>query len=173
MNEPVFNAEEVFSIALQMERNGQVFYARAAEGATDPQARTLFQELAHWEGEHEKAFAAMQAAFARDPGEILLLDPNAEETKYLQAFAEGRIFDLRSGPEDLLDACGNKLDMILRAAVSVEKESVVFYTAIRGVCRREGDRQSMAAIIEEEMRHVRFLSDILAGMKTQGQPRTN
>lgn len=165
MSDPAFNAEEVFSIALQLERNGQVFYTRAAEGATDPQARTLFLELARWEGEHEKTFAAMLASFARDPAEMLLLDPEAEEGKYLQAFAQGRIFDLRTGPEDLLEACGGKLDMILRAAVSVEKESVVFYTAIRGVCRREEDRESIAGIVEEEMRHVRFLSEILAGMK--------
>lgn len=164
MNEPAFNAEEVFSIALQMERNGQAFYTQAAEGTTDPETRKLFLELAHWEREHEKLFSGMQGAIARDPAETLLLDPNAEETKYLQAFAQGRIFDLQSGPSDLLDACQNKLDMILRAAISVEKESVVFYTAIRGVCRREEDRESIASIIEEEMRHVRFLSDILASV---------
>ena len=59
----LFNADEVFEMAEQIERNGAKFYRRAAEGAGDPHERDLLNELADWEETHQRVFAAIRAAY--------------------------------------------------------------------------------------------------------------
>ena len=67
-----FNADEIFEIAEQIERNGAGFYRRAAEAVEDSQKRRILLDLASREDEHEKTFAAMRltdaVSFTRDTG---------------------------------------------------------------------------------------------------------
>jgi len=70
-----FNAIEVFEIAEQIERNGEVFYRRAAERFRDSEAGGIFAKLAGWEVKHEAAFAALRKQLAKEPDELLRIDP--------------------------------------------------------------------------------------------------
>ena len=54
-----FNADEVFEMAEQIERNGARFYRTAAEKF--PEVNPLLLELAAMEDKHEKTFAAMRS----------------------------------------------------------------------------------------------------------------
>ena len=56
-----FNADEVFEIAEQIERNGSSFYNHGAELVSDEVTRKLLLSLATWESRHEKLFAEMRA----------------------------------------------------------------------------------------------------------------
>ena len=62
-----FNAQEIFKMAEQIERNGVIFYKKAAEDATDPEAKEFLTFMAEIEGEHENVFATMRAEL--DAGE--------------------------------------------------------------------------------------------------------
>ena len=53
-----FNADEVFEMAEQIERNGAKFYRAAAKKF--PSLRDVLLELAAMEDDHEKTFAAMR-----------------------------------------------------------------------------------------------------------------
>lgn len=157
MTDVSLNASEVFEIAEQIERDGQAFYRLAAERTELAEGKTLFRELADWESVHEQTFKALHAKCMRDPQEMIKLDPDGEEAKYLDALAHGKIFDLRRGPDDLVDACGGDLLLMLRAAIARENEAVVFYTALQAGAVSEEDRQRIEAIVQEEMSHVRIL----------------
>ncbi|MCH7559530.1 MAG: rubrerythrin, partial [Planctomycetes bacterium] len=54
-----FNADEVFEMAEQIERNGAKFYRAAAKKF--PELSQVLSDLAVMEDEHEKTFAAMRA----------------------------------------------------------------------------------------------------------------
>ena len=54
-----FNAEDVFEMAEQMERNGAKFYKESAGGLSDSPAKTLLDRLAEMEEAHEKMFASI------------------------------------------------------------------------------------------------------------------
>ena len=51
-----FNADEVFEIAEQIERNGAKFYRSIAEKINDTNKKQLLANLAKMEDEHEQIF---------------------------------------------------------------------------------------------------------------------
>jgi len=48
-----FNADEIFEMAEQIERNGASFYRKSAESIDDPAEKKLLLDLAAMEDEHE------------------------------------------------------------------------------------------------------------------------
>lgn len=153
-----FNANEILAVAEQIERNGASFYRRAAEGMED-ESHDMLLELAEMEDEHEKTFARMRADL---PGQDWAEphDPTGEAELYLQSFAAGYVFDLNADPLERL-AGAKSLKSILRAAIGLEKDSIVFYVGIREAVPQGLGRGKVSDIISEEMSHVRILSDHL------------
>ena len=52
----VFNADEVVGMAVEIERNGQRFYARGREIVSEPAVKKLMADLVAWEKGHERLF---------------------------------------------------------------------------------------------------------------------
>ncbi len=55
-----FNADEIFEMAEQIEKNGASFYRKSAEAIADTGAKKLLLDLAAMEDEHEKTFADLR-----------------------------------------------------------------------------------------------------------------
>ena len=160
-----FNADEIFEIAEQIERNGAKFYRRASEVAADPKAHDLLAMLADMELRHEKTMQAMREDLWRENpewlGDFFNLDAANEAAQYLQAVADGRIFDLTADPASLVGDDSSLAD-ILTTAIGLEKDTIVFYLGIKEAVPDALGKEKMDAIIFEEMSHVRVLSDELA-----------
>ena len=92
--------------------------------------------------------------------EAPVADPDDEAGLYLQAFAEGLVFDPDSAPEDLLGPSPSPGE-ILHAAIGLEKDSIVFYVGIKNMVPRRRGQRRIEEILQEEMRHVTQLSDWL------------
>jgi rubrerythrin len=153
-----FNADEVFEMAEQLERNGGKFYRSAAENADDSENRKLLLELAKMEDQHEKTFQAMRAELPAKEKESKVFDPQGEAALYLRALADTRVFfekkiDLTSMLE------------ILKAAIEAEKDSIVFYLGMKEAVPENLGRDRLDNIIAEEMGHIRLLGKKLAAMK--------
>ena len=87
-----FNADEVFEMAEQLERNGGKFYRSAAENADNSENRSFLLELAKMEDQHEKTFKAMRAELPAKAKESKVFDPQGEAALYLRALADTRVF---------------------------------------------------------------------------------
>lgn len=157
-----FNADEVFEIAEQIERNGAKFYRTAAERF--PVVNKLFLELAAMEVEHEKTFAAMHAEISDAEREVTVFDPEGEGRMYLRALAEGNVFDTKTDPVALLDGM-ETAEEVLRMAIGLEKESVVFYVGLKSNVSARAGKDKVEVIIGEEINHIAILSKELAGLK--------
>jgi len=144
------NADSVFKIAEQMERHGAEFYQAAARGADDNQ-RSLLMALAEMEFNHERTFAAMRTAFAK--GELRSVAPpaNSQGALYLQAIADGGIFDDES--VDVLTGA-ESIDKIFDIAISLEKDSIVFYQSMKSIVPPGRVHQQLDEIIEQEIGHI-------------------
>jgi rubrerythrin len=57
-----FNADEVFEMAEQLERNGAKFYHDAAEGDVGQSNKQMLLDLAAMEEAHEKTFKCFRSA---------------------------------------------------------------------------------------------------------------
>lgn len=148
-----FNAGEILEMAQQIERNGARFYRLAAKGADKPDERELFLELATMEEEHEGVFAAMTRELSGTEWESTTFDPHGEGAAYLKAMADGHVFDLQVDPTDIFNRL-KSIEDILRKAIELEKDSIVFYVGIMDMVPENLGRDRMKHIIREEMDHI-------------------
>lgn len=154
-----FNADEVLEIAETIERNGAQFYGKAADSASGSVA-DLFRKLAEMEVQHEQTFKAMRSELGEAETNPVTFDPYSEGVLYLQALADGKIFDIKANPADALSGSETPQD-VLRTAIGLEKDTVVFYLGLRDIVPGNRGRDRVEDIIQEEMSHVRILSEKL------------
>ena len=150
-----FNADEVFEMAEQIERNGARFYRAASEKFSE--VSQLLLELAAWEDKHEKTFAAMRAELSGTEAEPPVFDPDGQAQLYLQAMADEHIFNIKADPVNQL---GNldRPDEVLKMAMGMERDSIAFYTGLKESVSRRAGKDKVEAIIKEEMNHIAILS---------------
>ncbi|MFN4190784.1 MAG: ferritin-like domain-containing protein [Pseudothermotoga sp.] len=159
----MFNIDEVFEIAEQIERNGSTFYTKAAEKFPEYSKKAIFMKLADMEKEHEKRFHNMRMEVAKKEREISqFLDPTGEAAKYLQAIANSKVFDLRTDPTIKFKDI-RSVSELLRVAIDVEKDSIIFYLGIKESIPEGLGRDKIDLIVKEEMGHVQILTELIEG----------
>ena len=146
-----FNADEIFEIAEQIERNGAKFYRTAAENITEPSKKKFLIHLAEMEDEHEQTFKTMRSHLTQDEKIVTTFDPNGESEKYLRALADTRVFYEK-------EIVTTSLEDIYKTAITAEKDSIVFYLGMKDVIPEHLGKQKLDGIIKEEMSHIRLLS---------------
>ena len=148
-----FNADEIFEMAEQIERNGAKFYREAAENASDADVKEMLLSMAAMEDGHVITFSQMRKELSAEDKEYNVFDPDNEVAQYLQTMAdfhgtEGKV----SSTEKLT---GNEsMSEILRIALQAEKNSIAFYVGIKDMLVTKSGKQKVQAIIIEEMAHV-------------------
>ena len=153
-----FNADEIFEIAEQIERNGAKFYRTGAENIIDANKKKLLIELAEMEDEHENTFKKMREELTSDEKVIMTFDPDGEAEKYLRALADTRVFY-----DKKIDT--NSFEKILKTAITAEKDSIVFYLGMKEVVPANLGKQKLDKIIKEEMNHISLLSKELLSLE--------
>jgi len=152
-----FSADEIFVMAEQLERNGAKFYRDSAKKVEDPDFRKLLNDLAQMEIEHEKTFIALRAEITEKEKESSVFDPEGEAGLYLRALADSRVFF-----EKEMDVIS--LEEILKAAITAEKDSIVFYLGMKDAVPENLGKGRIETIIREEMGHIKFLSSKLVSL---------
>ena len=157
MNNITFNASEVLEMAEQIERNGIKFYRKAAPIFSEQEIRETFLDLAEMEVEHEKTFADMRKNLREGFRESTVYDPENEIALYLQAMANGHVFDPQKDVSKLLT--GNEtLQEVLEMAIDAEKNSIVFCLGLKNFVPVKAGKDKVEAIIAEEMKHISILN---------------
>jgi len=153
-----FNADDVFEMAEQMERNGGKFYRTAAENTTDPDNKGFLLSLAEMEDQHEKTFKAMRAELTGHDKASTVFDPEGEAALYLRALSDTRVFF-----EKEIDV--TSMRNILKSAIEAEKDSIVFYLGMKEAVPENFGKGRLDGIIKEEMGHIKVLSKKLVAHK--------
>ena len=149
----IFNAGEVFEMAVKMEKNGAAFYQQAAETVDDAEQKKMLLGLADMEVDHEKTFNNLRQELGADNPDYF--DPSGEAVAYLKSIVDMEVFFKRE-----IDLSSMKT--ILREAIMAEKDAIVFYVGIKAMVPDETGKKKIEAIIKEEMGHIRLLSGKLA-----------
>jgi rubrerythrin len=157
-----FNADEVFKMAEQIERNGAKFYRAAAEKL--PAVRQVLTDLAVMEDEHEKTFADMRAQLSGRERELMVFDPEGEVQMYLSLMAGGQVFNVKVEPAEQLKGKETAED-ILETAIDIEKESIAFYAGLKECVPPRAGKKKVEAIIREEFGHIATLSEQLSALR--------
>lgn len=150
-----FNADEIFEMAEQMERNGAQFYRSAAENITDGKNKELLLRLAEMEVEHEKTFVEMRASLTPQDKQSSVFDPEGETVLYLKALVDTRVFFKKE-----IDVTSMK--DILKEALLAEKDAIVFYLGMKDLVPAARGKSHIEKIIKEEMEHIKLIGRELA-----------
>jgi len=148
-----FNADEIFEMAEQIERNGAKFYREAAGKISNREMKEMFLNMATMEDGHLKTFQEMRKELAAQEKAETVFDPYNEATLYLQTMADGKgIEGMKSPTEELT---GNESSQeLLEIAIGAEKNSVLFYVGLKDLVTAKAGRDKVETIIREEVKHV-------------------
>ena len=160
-----FSPDELLKIAEQIERNGNSFYSSAAKTNTRQKTRDLLHKLADMELEHEKVFAEMRRKLSNVGDSTFVYDPEDHAILYLQAWADGQVFD-EEGNLALQLIENKNVEEILQIAIGLEKDSILFYLGMKEMITEERGQSEIDAIIAEEMKHIAILSSELKSLRS-------
>ena len=159
-----FNADEVFEIAEQIERNGMRFYRKTADSASDKETKQMLLEMADMEAGHLLTFEHMRRHLTRREKTGTVFDPDNQASLYLQTMAKTHGSEGKRTPTELLTG-SESIEEILKIALNAEKDSVIYYFGLRSFVPPKAGRDKIEAIIAEEIEHITALSKKLASLQ--------
>jgi rubrerythrin len=158
-----FNADEIFEMAEQIERGAAGFYREAAKKTGDKAVQKLFGDLASMEDNHCQIFQEMRTKLGPSEKEQQTFDPQNQAIQYLQAMAESHGTEGKKSRTEKLNGNESMMD-IYGIAINAEKDSVVFYTALKELVSKDAGRDRVEEIIDEELGHLVLLKMQLANL---------
>lgn len=153
----LFTASEALEMAMEIEKNGEVFYSGAAERSDDPEVKALFEELAVQEQAHYRVFERMAGRLKAPPA--LPAEEYDQYQAYLLVALDNALF---AGPDRALalaEQAGDR-ETALRSAIGFEKDTMLFFYDLREMVG-EPDQEPVSAVIGEERKHLRRLTALL------------
>jgi len=158
-----FNADEIFEMAEQIERNGAKFYREAAEKTSDREMVNFLLDLAAMEEGHLQIFKQMRKQLTDKEKAQTVFDPDNQAALYLQSMADSNSYEGRISPTQQLT--GNEsIKEIFEIALNSEKESVVFYFGLRSFISEKAGKDNVENIITEELGHITILNQHLMAL---------
>ena len=162
----VFNADEVFEMAIRIENNGAAFYRKAAALQSDNENQKFLEGLANMEDQHRKIFTELRTTLSEKDKDPKVFDPHNEASQYLAAMADTMGGEGKPSVADSLTG-DETLEEILQTAVGLEKDSILFYLGIKDLIPPQSGQDRIDEIIREERRHVVQLTKVLERLKTK------
>jgi rubrerythrin len=153
-----FNADEIFKIAEEIEQNGAAFYREASEKVSDERYKKMLSGLSSMETDHFKTFSSMRSSLSGKEKEPTVFDPMDESVMYLKALADTQVFYKKQ-----MDT--SSIKSILMNAITMEKDSIVFYLGIKGLVPERLGKDKIETIINEEKKHIQLLAKELTDLK--------
>ena len=153
----VLTAAEALKWALEIEKNGEVFYNNVAAKSADAEVKALFEDLAAQEQGHYQVFQKMLERVMPDP-DLSTVDYDEYQT-YLRVALDSALF---AGPDKGLTLAKQAKDRetALRAAMGFEKDTLLFFYDLREMVSQT-ERGTISNIIAEEKAHLRRLAKML------------
>jgi rubrerythrin len=127
-----FFAKEIMEAAIQVEKNGQVFYEHMSRTASTPGARALFSDLARKELEHVGDLQRVARELA-DPPETW---EREEFTMYISDLAQDHVFREDGSGERLAGGVRSDVEAV-NLGIRFEKDTILFLQELRPLARAQ------------------------------------
>lgn len=154
---PAFTAAQGIEMAMEIEKNGEIFYNEIAKKTDNDDLKALFLILASQEKGHYRTFVKMLGDVKPSPHR-----PAVEYDQYqtyLQVALKNALF---AGPDKALSLAKEAQDVqtALQVAMGFEKDTLLFFYDLRDMIA-EKDQEIITEIILEEKKHLYQLMKML------------
>lgn len=148
----MFSNNEIFDMAVRIEKNGEKFFRNAMEKVKAPSFRSLFEWLAEQEVKHKDWFLRKKGTVEitseshdlEQMGSDMLQDILGDQSFSLQEVDLGQIKNV----QDILDL-----------AIEFEKDTILFFEMILSMIIDAETGAELKAIIAEEEHHIELLQE--------------
>jgi len=155
-----FSIQEIVEIAIEIEKNGVVFYSTLAESADTERLKELFAFLAKEEESHISRFQEiLESVGGYQISEIYYA---TQYMGYMKALADERVFTSDVAAAEIA-AQARSPEKAIDIAIAFEKESVIFLHEMWQLVDK-CDREAIQKLLDEERDHIRRLSAIKTQM---------
>ena len=150
----LMSEQEIFSMAMEIEKSGKAFYNTIVGSAPDEKTRELFSFLA---GEEQRHFDYFQK-LSKMSGNLIIQDEDWQDiSEYIKATTDSRFF---IGEDKAIQAAKNVngIEEAINIAISFEKDTLLFFYELLNVTP-EGSKDAAQKIVDEEKRHILLLTE--------------
>ena len=158
----MLSSEEVFSLAMEIEKSGHAYYTTIAESAGFQEVSELFTFLAEQEIAHYRYFEELKRLA---PELVVDAEEWEQASEYIRATTESRFFVGEDRAIQLAKSAKTALEAV-DYAIGFEKDTLLYFFELHNVSPPES-KESAMKIVEEEKRHVKMLSrkrqDLVSG----------
>ncbi len=144
---------DILEFAINMEKEGYKYYTEQAEANKDNGLYEVFIKLAGDEDKHAKLIADMKDGKQYSPDET-----QESEAENIFSDKAQKISEIAVNPEQL---------DVYRFALDKEEESIELYKEL--MQKSEGDKKAYSFLIEEETKHYKVVSNIVALLENPKQ----
>lgn len=148
-----FNADEVFEMAMDIEKSGEAYYRKAAGRMENPKVKDLMDYLADEEQKHHQVFAELRGSLPEKLTVRSMPDPENQERLYLGALVKSRLFTGDQEAERVAASMDGELEA-LKTALDFEKDTILFFIAMKDMTDEKLGREKIDLLINEEHAHV-------------------
>ena len=150
----MFTIDDIREIAIQIEKNGEQAYRRAAAAADRPDIAALFGKMADEERQHAEWFASIRSK-RQLSGDELELEQMGR--RLLREMVADQTFSL---DQEELRQAGDIEESLERARI-FEQDTVLFYEFLYSLIEDDEVKTHLKAIIAEERRHADQISELV------------
>ncbi len=156
----MFTIADIRNIAIQIERNGEETYRKAAQVATDPDLARLLERMADDERAHAEWFESIKEdrELSEEQREL-----EAVGKSILQEMVRDKTFSLESSDLKKVDS----VDELLAQSQGFEQDTIMFYEMLSGFIENKETMAHLKSIIAEEQNHYDELEKIFGASTTE------
>jgi len=162
-----FSADEVFEMAMDIEKNGEAYYRKALALAKSADVKGVMTDLMEQERHHYATFKDLREKLPPRSSLPTVADPESEEYLYLDALVKSRLFNTTREAESLAAKSGDEIEA-LKSALAFEKDTVLFFQTMKGMTDERLGKAEIDRIIEEEHRHIVRISNAIKEAQGKG-----
>lgn len=150
----MFTIADIRHIAIQIEKNGEETYRKAASEVADPEIGRILTKMADDEKRHAEWFEQLRGKrnLTEEQREM-----EAVGKTILQEMVKDKTFSLEQSTLGQVDGFAE----LLSTSQAFEKDTILFYEMLHGFVDEGETREQLDKIIAEEKRHVDEINQLL------------
>ena len=149
----MFSIPEIIDIAIQLEKNGERVYRRAAGQVTDDELKKMLLWFADEEVRHRQFFSSLKKGVEENVGDHFDADMSRE---LIDRFISEQMFSLK----DVDFARIHDMEELLTVFLEFEEDTLQFFEMLKPFVTGSRDSEKIDQIISEEKSHISQLNEI-------------